>query len=218
MARYGMVIDLKSCVGCHACTVACKGENSTRPGIFWNKVFDYARGKYPAVSRDFLPRPCMHCENAPCVAVCPTGATYKRADGIVLIDPDKCIGCRYCMAACPYGARYFYDKEEGYFDVYGEGSPGLTPSEEIGYKKHQLGVVEKCIFCAPRVDEGVKKGLKPGVDWEATPACVNACPVGGRGFGDLNDPDSEVSRLIRGRHGYQLRPEMDTDPAVYYLQ
>ncbi len=211
MARYGMVIDLKRCIGCHACAVACKGENSTPPEIKWSRVLDYATGKYPRVNRYFLPLLCMHCEDAPCVDVCPSGATYKRADGIVAVDYDKCIGCRYCMVACPYHARYFNDKNGGYFPA------GLTPAEKLGYQKHQVGTVEKCIFCTPRVDEGVKKGLKPGVDWEATPACVNACPVGARVFGDLDDPSSEVSRLIISRRGYQLRPEMGTKPSVYYL-
>ncbi len=153
----------------------------------------------------------MHCEEAACVDVCPTGATSKRDDGIVMVDYDKCTGCRYCMVACPYDARYSNDKKDTYFPT------GLTPPEEFGYQKHKLGTVEKCTFCAPRIDEGIKMGLKPGIDWEATPACVNACPTGARFFGDLNDPDSEVSKLVRERHVFQLLTEMGTKPGVYYL-
>lgn len=206
-----MVIDLKRCIGCQACTVACKAENFLPPNIKWNRVMDYATGMYPWTRRSFLPRPCMHCEDAACVDVCPTGASSKRDDGIVIIDYDKCTGCRYCVVACPYDARYANDQKDPYFP------PGLTPYEEFGYQKHKLGTVEKCTFCATRIDEGVKKGLKPGVDWEATPACVNACPTGARSFGDLNDPDSEVSKLVRERHPFQLLTEMGTKPGVYYL-
>lgn len=211
MARYGMAIDLKRCVGCQACVVACKAENSLPPGIKWNRVLDRAVGKYPRVNRNFLPMICMHCEDPPCVDVCPAGATSRRADGIVIIDSDKCIGCRYCMVACPYNARYFHKEESSYF------KPGLTPPEQQGSRNHQVGTVEKCTFCASRIDSGIGNGLKPGADWEATPACVNACPAGARVFGDLDDPDSEISRLIASRHGYQLRPEMNTRPSVYYL-
>ncbi len=211
MAKYGMAIDLKRCIGCHACTVACKAENALPPEIKWTRVLDYTTGKYPNVSRSFLPVMCQHCEDGPCVGVCPSGATSKRADGIVTVDYDKCIGCRYCMVACPYNARYSYKETSSYFAL------ALTPPEEQGYQNHQVGTVEKCIFCAPRVDAGIKQGLTPGVDWEATPACVNACPTGARVFGDLDDPGSEVSKLIVSRHGYVLRPEMNTKPSVYYL-
>src|SRR5450759_2956107 len=114
--RYGMAIDLKKCVGCMACTTACKAENQTRPGIFWNIVRDREFGEYPTLTRVFLPTPCMHCGNPPCVKVCPSGASHRREeDGIVLIDYEKCVGCRYCVEACPYGARYFNGDADGYF-------------------------------------------------------------------------------------------------------
>ena len=212
MIRYGMVIDLKRCIGCQACMVACKAENSLPPEIKWNRVEDSSTGKYPNTKRNFLPLPCMHCEDPPCVDVCPTGASHKRTDGIVLVDSDKCDGCQQCMDACPYEVRYFYEKKLSYFPA------AFTPPEEIGYKKHRLGTMGKCTFCAHRVDKGVKKGLKPGVDWDASPACINSCPTGARVFGDLNAPNSEVSRLIKSRHGYQLQPEDDTNPSVYYLR
>lgn len=194
-----MVIDLKKCIGCLACAIACKAENSTPPGIFWCSVKDMEFGKYPQVSRVFIPILCMHCADAPCIKVCPTGASYKREDGIVLIDHDKCVGCKYCIEACPYGARYFNRSADGYFGT------ELTPNEEIGFKGHSVGVVEKCTLCEHRLSEGKK------------PACVQVCIGGARYFGDLDDPDSEISRLVALKNGYQLRKEMGTDPSVYYL-
>jgi len=199
MARYGMVIDLKKCIGCLSCTIACKAENCTQPGIFWNSMKDLEFGKYPLVSRVFLPTLCMHCADAPCVEVCPTGASYQREDGIVLIDDDKCAGCKYCIEACPYGARYFNESAAGYFEN------ELTPNEKLGYQQHKVGVVEKCTLCVHRLAQGKQ------------PACVQVCIGGARYFGDLDDPESEVSRLIALKHGSQLRKELGTDPSVYYL-
>jgi len=199
VTRWGMVIDLNKCLGCQACTVSCKVENSTKPGIFWNRVEDEEFGEYPAVRRRFLPRLCMHCENAPCIEVCPTRASYKQEDGIVLIDYDKCIGCKYCIVACPYRARYFNNEKKGYY------ASGLTPNEQIGYQGHRLGVTEKCTFCTHLLEKGKE------------PACVRTCIVKARWFGDLEDPYSEVSQLIRTRHGFQLLTELGNNPAVYYL-
>ena len=199
MARLGMVIDLKRCIGCHACTMACKAENATPPGIFWAGVLEKEVGKYPSVKVTFLPVLCNHCKDAPCEQACPTGATSKRADGIVLVDYDKCIGCRACLVACPYQARFYYDSEKGYFEE------GLTPPEEIGYKKFRVGTVQKCTFCTHRIDQGLET------------ACVATCPTKARYFGNLDDPTSEVSRLIVERRGFQLRVEIGTDPSVYYL-
>ncbi len=199
--RFGMVIDLGMCIGCNACTVACKQKNGTPPGIFWGRVLVKEVGSYPNAKQETLPVLCMHCAEAPCVDVCPTGATVKHAHGIVTVDNDKCIGCRYCMAACPFNARFFnYQKPQEYYP-----GKGLTPYEVVAYAKHKPGTVEKCNFCIDRVEAG------------EVPACVQTCPAKARVFGDLDDPNSEVSRLIASRGAYQLHPELGTDPSVYYI-
>jgi len=199
MTRYGMVIDLKRCVGCDTCTIACKATNATTRGILWNRVLKYETGKYPNSRLKFLPVSCMHCKEPECEKVCPSGATTRREDGIVVVDNDKCIGCRYCMIACPYASRYYFNEVRNYYTGY------VTPYEEIGYQKHKLGTVEKCDFCVDRVERGLE------------PSCVVSCTGNARFFGDLDDPGSEVSRLIKDRGGFVLNPEMNTEPSIYYL-
>ena len=215
MARWGMVIDLKKCIGCWACTMTCKEEHFLPPGVFWNRVLIGETGKFPAVVKQMYPVLCNHCKEAACVEVCPTGATTQREDGIVQIDYDQCVGCRYCVVACPYQQRTFHDDEKAeYFP-----GQGLTQFEILGREIYplQAGTVVKCNFCVERIEEGKKKGLTPGHDREATPSCVNICPVGARFFGDLDDPSSTVSGLIKTRKGSQLHPEFGTDPSVYYI-
>jgi Fe-S-cluster-containing dehydrogenase component len=153
----------------------------------------------------------MHCEHAPCVEVCPVGASYRRGDGIVMMDYDKCIGCRYCEVACPYGARAFNWKDHT------EPNPAVPTWGEPEVPRRPRGVVEKCSFCAHRIDRGLANGLTPGVDESATPACAVICPVGARKFGDLNDPASEVSILLANHPSYRLREDLGTAPRVYYL-
>ena len=211
MPRYGMVIDLLRCIGCYGCQMACKAENGTPPGMLWARLEVKEIGEYPSVAKVLLPLLCMHCREPECEKVCPTGATTKREDGLVIVDDTKCIGCRYCIEACPYGQRYFNDVIRHYFP------DGLSPFELASYSKHKVGVVRKCTFCNHRIDEGVKRGLKPGVDREATPACVINCMAKARYFGDLDDPRSEVSRLVSTGQAFQLNPELGTDPQVYYL-
>ena len=215
--RWGMVIDLTKCIGCFSCVLSCKQEHFLPPGVFWPRIVVGEVGKFPAVRKQVLPVLCNHCTEAPCQKVCPTGATQIREDGVVWVDYDKCMGCRYCVIACPYQHRTYLDHQvdKEYFP-----GKGLTPWEEIGRQLYPLqrGTVVKCNFCLERIDAGLENGLQPGVDREATPACVNNCPVRARVFGDLDDPYSETSVLVRERKGFQLHHEFGTDPSVYYIQ
>ena len=213
--RYGMVINLIKCIACYGCTVRCIEEHFLPPDMLWNRVLISETGVSPDAIKHIYPVLCNHCKEPACVDVCPTGATQQREeDGIVWVDSNKCIGCRYCLIACPYQVRTFYADEKEWFP-----GQGFTEWEEMREKIYplQTGTVYKCNFCKERIDEAVAKGLKPGVDWEATPACVNTCPTKARYFGDLDDAESEVSRLISGRRAVQLHPEFGTDPSVYYI-
>ncbi len=177
--RYGMLIDLRKCVGCQSCSVACKSEFDVPLGVSRSWVEYVEKGVYPHVGRTFLPRLCNHCSDPPCVSVCPTGATYKREqDGIVVVDDGVCIGCKYCILACPYDARF------------------LNPVTRFA---------DKCDFCIHRVSKGL------------VPSCVNTCPAGARIFGDLNDPGSQISKTMARNRVSVLRPEMGTQPNVYYI-
>ncbi|MFP4529737.1 MAG: 4Fe-4S dicluster domain-containing protein [Halodesulfurarchaeum sp.] len=209
-ARWGMVIDLQKCVGCDSCTVACKAENRTPPGVTYNVVMEEEHGEFPNTTRTNIPRPCMQCENPSCVQVCPVSATYKMEDGIVNIDYDRCIGCRYCMVACPYGARYL-DFGEGYDDeVLGAGevtSPeyGVDRGAREDGKSPQANA-RKCSFCYHRLGRGEE------------PACVETCLGDARNFGDLDDPESEVSKMAESTRAKQLKEHTGNDPNVYYLK
>ncbi|MFQ5946172.1 MAG: 4Fe-4S dicluster domain-containing protein [Anaerolineae bacterium] len=226
MPKYGMLVDLDRCTGCRACMEACKVENNTPQAIFWMSVFRFEEGEYPNTRISFLPRPCMHCDNAPCVKVCPTGARYKREDGLVATNVDACIGCRYCAAACPYGVNYFNWREPKanyYLDwsapevrqvTGGAVPPYKNPDLDRPYGKeqrriagggHRQGVTEKCTFCVQRVEKGLK------------PACVNICPVFALEFGDLDDPKSAVSKRLAGKHSLRLREDFGTEPRVHYV-
>lgn len=227
MAKYGMVIDLEKCTGCRSCMEACKVENNTPEGVFWMHVFRFEQGEYPDVRLSFLPRPCMQCENPPCVKACPHGARFQREDGIVATDWEACKGERYCAAACPYGANYFnwtdpalnyyldWAKVEDLKPITGGAVPpyqnpdlqGKYGQEQrrIAGGGHRQGVIEKCTFCVQRVEKGL------------TTACAANCPVMAIAFGDLDDPNSEVSRLIQEKSTYRLREEFGTSPKVYYV-
>lgn len=206
-----MVADLNRCVGCQTCTAACKHTNATAPQIQWRKVLDLEVGEYPDVRRTFVPVGCQHCADPPCMHVCPSTATGQRDDGIVTIDYDLCIGCGYCMVACPYQAR---DKVME-----------STPAYEGQYMAHEracedpgrLKVAQKCTFCSDRVDYGLENGLTPGVDPDATPACANACIADALVFGDIEDPESRVSGLLAENQWFRMHEEVGTNPGFYYL-
>lgn len=214
MTIWGMVIDLKKCIGCYSCVIGCKQAHGLPPNMFWNRVLTAETGEYPQVIRHVYPVLCNHCKDAPCVKACPSGATSRRTDGIVITDPDQCVGCGYCAVACPYQQRTMH---EGGKREYFPGQ-GLTKLEIMCRQLYPLqsGTALKCNFCLERMDEGLRKGLQPGIDREATPVCVNNCPPKARLFGDLDDPHSNVSKLIRLRRGFQLHPDLGTDPSVYY--
>ena len=205
--QYGMVIDTYRCMGCQTCVTSCKLANHLPAGILWNRVLtvggesiDTPAGTYPnALSLKFMPVACQHCANPACVKVCPVGATYKDKDtGVVRQDYDKCIGCRMCMAACPYsGVRSFNWEEPKYYIDH------VTGDEDV--PAHQKHVVEKCTFCWHRLAKG------------QVPKCVDSCIGFARYYGDLDDPNSEVSKLIATRQWKRLLPHKGTNPSVYYL-
>ncbi|OGO40914.1 MAG: hypothetical protein A2Z03_03140 [Chloroflexi bacterium RBG_16_56_8] len=153
----------------------------------------------------------MHCEKAPCVEVCPVKASYYRDDGIVMMDYDRCIGCRYCQVACPYNARAFNWK------AFTGPNPAVPEWGQPEVERRSRGVPEKCSFCYQRIDRGLELGLTPGLDPDATPACCVVCPTGARFFGDLNDPDSNVSLALKDNASFRLRENLGTGPRVYYL-
>jgi len=209
--RWGMVINLTRCVGCYACVLACKTEHFLPPDVVWNRVTVFEAEE---LNKQIYPTLCNHCRDPYCMDVCPTGATQQRDDGIVWVEPDICIGCRSCVINCPYQVRVVNEKPKAYFP-----GQGLTPYEEMRNRLYPLqeGTPSKCNFCMERIDKGLKRGLRPGIDRGATPACVNACPASARIFGDMDDHGSEPSMALRIGRGYQLKPDSGTDPCVYYV-
>jgi len=198
-----MTIDLKRCMGCHTCALGCKMQNNVPMGMLWNRILtegtdemDTSRGEFPNLRKSWMPLACLHCENPPCVKVCPVRATFKDDDGRVVIDYDRCIGCRYCMVACPYNVRVFNWQKAVREPNFSYGDVPARP----------VGVMEKCSLCVERTTQGQE------------PRCVEVCPAKARKYGDLDDPKSEVSKAIRERGGQQLLAEKGTQPKVYYLR
>ena len=212
--KWALVIDVGACIGCRRCMYACRLENNIPETIYplWIQVFEAdAETPLSELSREnctpeytsspkpgkrYIPVQCMHCDNAPCVKVCPTGARYKSEDGIVDTNYYRCIGCRYCMVSCPYSANRF----NWYKPVFREGRE-LNPEVPV----RPVGVIEKCTFCSHRVRKGYY------------PRCVEVCPVKARRFGDLNDPESEVSKILEEVPSIQLLQELGTQPRIYYI-
>ena len=178
-ARYGFLADLRKCIGCRTCQVACKAENDVPLGVYRTWVKEVEKGTYPRVRRHFIPIVCNQCAEPACTTVCPVIATYSLPNGIVYIDPHRCIGCRYCMAACPYAVRYIHPVRS---------------------------VAEKCDWCWPRVRDGY-----------GPPACVQACPTGVFVFGDLEDPESEISKILARESTVVLKPETGNQPKAFYI-
>lgn len=206
--QWAMVIDQSKCTGCGYCAKACQAHNDVAPDKTWTRIVEAE----PVAGKEvFVPMPCMQCQDAPCVDICPVKASYHRPDGIVMMDYDRCIGCRYCEIACPYGARSFNWEE------FTGPNPAVPDWGQPEVPRRPRGVVEKCSFCFQRIDRGLAYGLTPGVDQAATPACVVACPYGARIFGDLNDPNSPVSKTLAARSSYRLREGLGTETRVYYL-
>lgn len=220
MALWGMVIDLDRCTGCQACVMACKAENNVpavganeaKRGrvISWMQVLTETDEQHHGSKMRFIPRPCLQCDDPPCTKVCPVYATYRNPEGIVAQIYARCIGCRFCMAACPYNAKYFnwysYQKE----------APGQNPDVSVREK----GVVEKCTFCHHRLQKARELALaeKRGFDpLDYVPACAEACPAKAIVFGDLADPASEVAQLARSPRAFKLHEELGTKPKVIYL-
>ena len=200
MVRYGLAIDLSRCTGCYACMIACKSENSTPPGVFWIRIEEKEEWEFPKVSKTWTPMLCMQCGEMPCAQVCPTGAITRGEGGIVLIDPQSCIceGAKPCLSACPFGVLLVNQGKQSYFRDY------LTPYEKEAYEAHARGAVEKCDLCHHRVIAGMQ------------PSCVQACPSKAMVFGDLEDSQGDLARLVAAPEAKRLDEKLD--PSVFYVR
>ncbi len=225
MPRWGMVIDLDKCTACQACVVACQVENNVpfieegeyrrSRAISWMKILTETDGTYPDVRMQFIPRPCMHCDNPPCTRVCPVHATYINPEGIVAQIYPRCIGCRFCIAACPYTVKYF-----NWYAFHDRVPASLQKADNPDVSARPKGVVEKCTFCHHRLMKAKDKAavenreLRQG---DYLPACVESCPATAMYFGDLANPDSEVARLAGSPRAFRLMEDLGTKPKVIYL-
>jgi phenylacetyl-CoA:acceptor oxidoreductase subunit 1 len=210
MTRWAMVADLRRCVGCQTCTAACKHANATPPGVQWRRVLDMEFGSYPDVQRAFVPVGCQHCDDPPCMHVCPTTATRKR--------PTASSPSTTTCASAARTARWPAPTRRATRPS-GPASPTAKPTatEELRHDESRMAVATKCTYCVDRIDDGLARGLTPGVDPEATPACANACIAQALVFGDVENPDSNVSRLLKHNQHFRMHEELGTGPGFYYL-
>jgi len=201
VSRYGLIVDVDRCIGCYSCVVACKSENHTRPGISWIHIDEKEEGEFPKVSRTYTPVLCMQCATMPCAEACPMGAIFQDEDGIVLVNEEQCrCGQSFCADACPYSAIMINNGRQLYFE--GE----ENPEERAVYEAHRDGLAEKCTLCSHRLKEG------------ELPFCVQACPTKALLFGDLNDPESEISRLVSSGKATPHKDDHTLDVSVFYMQ
>jgi phenylacetyl-CoA:acceptor oxidoreductase 27-kDa subunit len=210
MPRWGMVIDLRKCIGCATCREVCDQSDERPPGVS-RSVIEKGKGSDAQEERFFITMSCMHCEHPLCQDTCPTGATYRRPDGIIEIRENLCIGCGACIVACPYRARSICREDVIRWQEFSDRSA----KEE--FTTDRIGICTKCNFCSGIIDTGLQKGMKPGEDPEATPLCVRFCIAEALYFGDLDDKESKVSKLIQENKITRLLEEMDTDPSIYYI-
>ena len=223
MTKLVRLIDTKRCMGCRACVSACTVENYFTPDAPWNVMIEYEVGTYPAVKKVFNTMSCMHCENPSCKAACDAvgaKAISKNQFGAVLIDYNKCIGCGYCTAVCPYGVpqynRELKDLSPGKGKI---GAEQIAAKDRHPTHRKKVKTVEKCTFCTHKLEKAVadNKVDRIGKDQEYTPSCDLVCPVQARMFGDIDDPNSDVSRRIKETGAVQLKKEFGTGPQVYYV-
>ena len=214
MPRWGMVIDLRKCVGCSTCREVCNRANENSWENNWRRVIEAIEdnpGGNPGKGKFYLTMSCMHCDNPPCQGACPTGATRSRPDGIVEIRENLCVGCGACIVSCPYRARSICTDDA----IRGKELSNRDEKERSDIDR--IGICTKCNFCSQIVDAGLQKGLRPGEDPEATPLCARFCIAGALYFGDLDDKKSTVSKLIRENKITRLLEKMGTDPKIYYI-
>ena len=222
--RWGMVIDLDRCTGCQACVAACHAENNlplSNPesaakgrAVHWIRVDRYYEGEFPNIRVKHMPVLCQHCDAAPCEPVCPVYATYQNPEGLNVQIYNRCVGTRYCANNCPYSVRFF-----NWFDPVWPSPLQLQHNPDVSIRMG--GVMEKCTFCIQRIKraEGdAREQRRPLEDGEVQPACVQSCPAEAMVFGDLNDPESKVSRLAESGRSTRLLEELGTKPKVIYLQ
>ena len=223
MAKWGMVIDLNKCTGCSACVSACRLENNIANfgpeeaprgrGVYWMDIIEEIEGEYPDVKVNYIPRPCFHCENPPCTKVCPVRATYKNEEGLVTQIYHRCIGCRYCMVACPYTVKSF-----NWFEP--ERLPDYQKFRNPDVSLRMKGVVEKCSFCSHRLQNARDQAdfeSRPLKEEDYQPACADSCPTKAITFGDFENEDHEVTKQKESNRAFKLHANLGTEPKVIYL-